>query len=366
MLRIHRITADINSQLYILLLICFVIWSNEPSSIIVTATRSPNYLLKAIGSARTHWPSQKRIIIIGTVDRENIVFSSSTLTHSPTIARYLHNRYLKPVRTGLSGGPIFQSTCKSPLRTSGYSSRITSQRQRLRLFPFDIIESVMEPIETAWEFYTARDEIRDEMLKRGALLFKKHSVRAVGFTVTAVGIAEVLVRSGVIGKERKEKINEKVRQSKFKLKKLSQKVVEEEAPIWVARALIKSVKAFRKLPEKAKFSISMSVGGVLAKSIINTSMAVTRLMIISFVTLESLSFMGVIGEPGKSLMEWADDHREDIAQWEKKIITYHQKIGLGIGVGGWNGISRVYQEMVGEEKVVFAGLASGMVMGLLV
>eukprot|EP00957_Ditylum_brightwellii_P033227 2517471-Ditylum_brightwellii.AAC.1 len=65
-------------------------------------------------------------------------------------------------------------------------------------------------------------------------------------------------------------------------------------------------------------------------------------------------------------MEWADDHREDIAQWEKKIITYHQKIGLGIGVGGWNGISRVYQEMVGEEKVVFAGLASGMVMGLLV
>eukprot|EP00957_Ditylum_brightwellii_P182887 13930388-Ditylum_brightwellii.AAC.1 len=109
----------------------------------------------------------------------------------------------------------------------------------------------MEPIETAWEFYTARDEIRDEMLKRGALLFKKHSVRAVGFTVTAVGIAEVLVRSGVIGKERKEKINEKVRQSKFKLKKLSQKVVEEEAPIWVARALIKSVEAFRKLPEKA-------------------------------------------------------------------------------------------------------------------
>lgn len=62
-----------------------------------------------------------------------------------------------------------------------------------------IIDDILEPIELMWEFYTARDEIQEQMLANAGKFLKKKSVQALGFAGVAVAGAEVLARVGFIG-----------------------------------------------------------------------------------------------------------------------------------------------------------------------
>ena len=232
-----------------------------------------------------------------------------------------------------------------------------------------IIDDILEPIELMWEFYTARDEIQEQMLANAGKFLKKKSVQALGFAGMAAAGAEVLARVGFIG-DRGEGIAEYVRESekiKERLRKLDD-TIDEQMPGVMARSFRSCFRRYRALPERAKFAIAFSTGATLQQTIINTAVSVIKLSVGSFVVLETMAFCGIIGEPGESIMEWIEDHDDELKErfdkkWGVKTKKFRQTCRKCLSL---EGMIELYEAAVDEEKVATFGMGLGMVAGSLV
>ena len=232
-----------------------------------------------------------------------------------------------------------------------------------------IIDDILEPIELMWEFYTARDEIQEQMLANAGKFLKKKSVQALGFAGVAVAGAEVLARVGFIG-DRGEGIAEYVRENekvKERLRKLDD-TIDEQMPGVMARSFRSCFRRYRALPERAKFAIAFSTGATLQQTIINTAVSAIKLSVGSFVVLETMAFCGIIGEPGESIMEWIEDHDDELKErfdkkWGVKTKKFRQTCRKCLSL---EGMIELYEAAVDEEKVATFGMGLGMVAGSLV
>lgn len=232
-----------------------------------------------------------------------------------------------------------------------------------------IIDDILEPIELMWEFYTARDEIQEQMMANAGKFLKKKSVQALGFAGVAVAGAEVLARVGFIG-DRGEGIAEYVRESekiKERLRKLDD-TIDEQIPGVMARSVRSCFRRYRALPERAKFAIAFSTGATLQQTIINTVVSAIKLSVGSFVVLETMAFCGIIGEPGESIMEWIEDHDDELKErfdkkWGVETKKFRQACRKYLSL---EGIVELYEAAVDEEKVATFGMGLGMVAGSLV
>jgi len=236
---------------------------------------------------------------------------------------------------------------------------------RLHLFVPGLIEDALEPLETLWEFYTAREDIMDEMLRRGADVLRRNSFRAAVFLATGTLIAEGLARVGLMG-NRGEGLAGYVRDHRSRIESTAKNArggVEERAPHWMARQGVRALKVYTHLPEKSKFAIAMSAGSVAGKSALSATVLTVRLTALAFVSLEVLAFTGIIGEPGESLLNWVDDHRDDISEWERRTQRFRRDVRRCLQ--SWDGIADLYSEAVGEEKVACLGFAGGVALGVI-
>mmetsp|Transcript_6856 Transcript_6856/g.14387 ORF Transcript_6856/g.14387 Transcript_6856/m.14387 type:complete len:353 (-) Transcript_6856:43-1101(-) len=232
-----------------------------------------------------------------------------------------------------------------------------------------IIDDILEPIEMLWEFYMARDEIQEQMLANAGKILRKNSVRALGFTGAAVATAETLARLGLIG-DRGEGVAEYLRENqrvRERLQKMDD-AFDEQMPGVVARTCRSCFRRYRGLPEKLKFTIAFSTGATIQQTLINAAVSAIKLSVGTFVVLETMAFTGIIGEPGESIVEWVDDHDQEIRErfgkrWGNKAKRFRQGCRKYLS---FDGIVELYEAAVDEEKVATFGLGLGMVAGSLV
>lgn len=105
---------------------------------------------------------------------------------------------------------------------------------------------------------------------------------------------------------------------KERLRKLDD-TIDEQMPGVMARSFRSCFRRYRALPERAKFAIAFSTGATLQQTIINTAVSAIKLSVGSFVVLETMAFCGIIGEPGESIMEWIEDHDDELKErFDKK------------------------------------------------
>ena len=85
-------------------------------------------------------------------------------------------------------------------------------------------------------------------------------------------------------------------------------------------------------------------------------------ILISFFVLETASFLGIIGEPGESLLDWVDDEVERAAPWTGRLARWHkaarQQCNLQV-------LENLYEACVDEEKIASFGFSVGTVCALL-
>uniref|UniRef100_A0A6U0KKB3 Uncharacterized protein n=1 Tax=Minutocellus polymorphus TaxID=265543 RepID=A0A6U0KKB3_9STRA len=279
----------------------------------------------------------------------------SALTPSLSRHRYRHRSSVRQQRTAPTAG-----------RIGGRSG--TTLRVGFGL-GLPIVDDILEPIELCWEFYTARDEIQEQMLTNAGKFLKKKSVQALGFAGAAVAGAEILARVGFIG-DRGEGIaqymkeNEKIKE---RLRKMDD-TIEEQMPGVMARSVRSCFRRYRALPERAKFAIAFSTGATLQQTIINAAVSAIKLSVGSFVVLETMAFCGIIGEPGESIVEYIDDHDDELKErfdqrWGVKAKKFRQTCRKYLSL---DGIVELYEAAVDEEKVATFGMGLGMVAGSLV
>lgn len=232
-----------------------------------------------------------------------------------------------------------------------------------------IIDDVLEPIEMLLDFNTARDEIQEQMLANAGKILRKNSVRAIGFTGVAVATAEALARLGFIG-DRGEGVAAYLKENQ-KLKDRLQKMddtFDEQFPGVVARTCRSCFQRYRALPEKLKFTIAFSTGATIQQTLINAAVSAIKLSVGTFVLLETMAFTGIIGEPGESIVEWVEDHDDEIRKrfgerMGKKAKRFRQGCRKYLS---FDGIVELYEAAVEEEKVATFGLGLGMLAGSLV
>jgi hypothetical protein len=215
----------------------------------------------------------------------------------------------------------------------------------------------LEPLENLWEFYTKRDEIMEEMISRSADFAKRRSVRFIAYFVGIYATLDVLARLGVFGK-RGTGIIATLRASEYVgdtlEEKFFQKIARDSFDIGVA-----VLTRFRRFGGKSKFAVAFSAGALFYQTAIQTTTAVVKITIGSFMLLETLSFIGVIGEPGESIVEWIEDKKAD-KEWNKctkarmrKVKSYFQSHF------SFEKLEEFYQVAVDEEKVACMGFAIG-------
>lgn len=302
-----------------------------------------------------------------------VVASSSPVFHCEVFRNALQSARFS-VRVGCQSALMptrHRQRCQSLASLSQRRRRNPSSSGRTALgvgfgLGLPIIDDILEPIELMWEFYTARDEIQEQMLANAGKFLKKKSVQALGFAGVAAAGAEVLARVGFIG-DRGEGIAEYVRESekiKERLRKLDD-TIDEQMPGVMARSFRSCFRRYRALPERAKFAIAFSTGATLQQTIINTAVSAIKLSVGSFVVLETMAFCGVIGEPGESIMEWIEDHDDELKErfdkkWGVKTKKFRQACRKCLSL---EGMIELYEAAVDEEKVATFGMGLGMVAG---
>eukprot|EP00547_Thalassionema_nitzschioides_P003632 CAMPEP_0194212862 /NCGR_PEP_ID=MMETSP0156-20130528/13003_1 /TAXON_ID=33649 /ORGANISM="Thalassionema nitzschioides, Strain L26-B" /LENGTH=85 /DNA_ID=CAMNT_0038940755 /DNA_START=722 /DNA_END=979 /DNA_ORIENTATION=+ len=82
---------------------------------------------------------------------------------------------------------------------------------------------------------------------------------------------------------------------------------------------------------------------------------------ISFFVIETMSFLGIIGEPGESILDWVEDEMEKHSGWTQSIASCHK--GLR-GKLSFEWLEDMYKATVDEEKIASFGFSVGTVFAL--
>lgn len=119
---------------------------------------------------------------------------------------------------------------------------------------------------------------------------------------------------------------------------------------------------FRHLGNKSKFAISVSAGALFGQVAIQTTVLAVKTVLISFFVMETASFLGIIGEPGESLLDWVDDQVESDAAWTLHLARWHKAARLHCNM---HFLENMYEACVDEEKIASFGFSVGTVCALL-
>jgi hypothetical protein len=203
-----------------------------------------------------------------------------------------------------------QKSTAATRRIRRASSSSTSVSLSLSFLPFF---DILEPLETLWEFYVKRDDIFFEIVDKGIAFTKRHSVRALGFTVLSLSVAELLARLGVLG-DRGEGLFQFFRESSAFMQDAAEEKVYRRTTMFLADAAESSFRKFRRFNSKSKFAISLSAGALFSQTLVNMATFTVKFSIMSFMMVETLSIVGVIGDPGETLGDWieaAKNHKRE-------------------------------------------------------
>ena len=239
------------------------------------------------------------------------------------------------------------------LRTVCYR-RILVKRNLLDFF------DPLEPVELLWEFYVNRYEILDELVTSFSKFTRRHSIQAGLYFVGALGAAEILARMGMLGKRKKSLVGA-LRESRRVNEGVEERFYQKTSS-WMLNHAIDVFSKFRGLGSKSKFAISVSAGGLFGRMAIQTTVLAVKTVLISFFVLETASFLGIIGEPGDSLLDWVDDECERNAPWVTRLARLHKDARSYMNL---EVLENLYEACVDEEKIASFGFSVGTVLALL-
>lgn len=239
---------------------------------------------------------------------------------------------------------------------------VPGARAGSRLVPRPLIPailSLLDPLESAWGFYVNREEIAGELMRQGAAFVKKNSVGGLGVLALAYAGSDLLARAGVVGTAGEGLINT-IRHSVS-----LHDAVEGE---FLARTASRTVEfagnmyaRYRRLGTTSKFAVAFSAGAFFSQTMINATVAFVKVGLTTFVMLEGLSFLGVIGEPGESIVDWVDSNKDKTAAWMKQTKRFRLNARKHINFAT---LEDFYEAAVEEEQVASLGFAIGSLLAL--
>jgi hypothetical protein len=138
--------------------------------------------------------------------------------------------------------------------------------------------------------------------------------------------------------------------------KIFQKVARDSAEIFLGL-----LHHFRHFSGKSKFAVALSSGALFYNVAIQLATATVKLSIGSFIVLEVLSFAGVIGEPGESIVDWFEDRRAKKTILNKNLRTIKTFVREHVS---WAKLEDFYEVAVDEEKVACMGFAIGSIFAM--
>lgn len=217
----------------------------------------------------------------------------------------------------------------------------------------------LEPLETVWEFYANRDEIFDELVQRGIEFTKRYSVRALGVIFVAFTTAELLARLGILG-DKGEGLIPFFQESQTAQNAAEEKVYQKTAG-FLADTAVGTFRRYRRWNSKSKFAVAVSVGALFSQTIANVTVFTVKFGLASFLVLETLAMVGVIGEPGESILDWVDNNRDHLSEWERNVKRFRKGFRQRISL---KGLEEFYEVAIDEEKVACTGFAIGSIMAM--
>mmetsp|Transcript_1986 Transcript_1986/g.4895 ORF Transcript_1986/g.4895 Transcript_1986/m.4895 type:complete len:500 (+) Transcript_1986:67-1566(+) len=248
---------------------------------------------------------------------------------------------------------------------------------------------VIEPLETVWEWYVKRDEIMDSLMDSGVAFLRRKSVQVVGVLVVSLCIAEGLTWAGVLHPSREMEEHESRRQGqdqrrqrkhfwhlfsgnddaaskpKSESKEWMEEAIEEKffkrTGSFLINTAMRGFGSVRHWNPKSKFALSMTVGSFSSRALLRVTTAAVRVGIVSFVTLETLSFLGIIGERGESILAWIDEY-DDTEEFKHLVRKTRHFCSKYLSP---DGMLNLYEYSVDEEKIATFGFALGSVIGIL-
>eukprot|EP00977_Amphora_coffeiformis_P026895 scaffold31414_cov183-Amphora_coffeaeformis.AAC.14 len=198
------------------------------------------------------------------------------------------------------------------------------------------------------------------MVSRLSQFTRRHSVRASLYFVGALGAAEILARVGVLGEKKKSLVH--VLRNSQRVNEGVEERFYQKTSSWMLNHAIDFFSKFRHLGNKSKFAISVSAGGIFGQIAIQTTILAVKTVLISFFVLETASFLGIIGEPGESLLDFVEDEYEKHAAWTTRLVHWHK---TARGCMNLDVLEELYEACVDEEKIASFGFSVGTVFALL-
>eukprot|EP00545_Synedropsis_sp_CCMP1620_P007948 CAMPEP_0119032958 /NCGR_PEP_ID=MMETSP1176-20130426/42315_1 /TAXON_ID=265551 /ORGANISM="Synedropsis recta cf, Strain CCMP1620" /LENGTH=214 /DNA_ID=CAMNT_0006989377 /DNA_START=215 /DNA_END=859 /DNA_ORIENTATION=+ len=212
----------------------------------------------------------------------------------------------------------------------------------------------------AWEFYCKRYEILDELVVKLVQVTKRHSIRALTVVGSAVLVAELAARVGILGDfgtglshyfKNSERFNDG-----------TQERIYQKASTFMIDGGMGALRQLRRFGGKSKFAISVSAGAIFGQTVIQATTFAVRATLVSFFFIETLSFLGVIGDVGESILDWVDDERDRHAGWTMKMARFHKSARRKMS---FEWLEELYEAAVDEEKIASFGFSAGTVFALL-
>lgn len=234
------------------------------------------------------------------------------------------------------------------------SGAVTSSTRRYLLDFFN----PLEPLELAWELYCKRYDLLDELVVKVVAVAKRHTIKALVVVGGALTVGEVLARVGILGIQGlKAYLWESERFKGGTEKRLFQKT-----SAWMVDSGLDALQHFHGLGSKSKFAISISAGALFGRAMIASTVVCVKTILVSFFVLETLSFLGVIGDAGESILDWVEDEYERHASWTMYLASWHKKARRKMSLA-W--LEELYEAAVDEEKIASFGFSVGTVFTLL-
>ena len=283
-----------------------------------------------------------------------------------TVQRILVKRQFLPqdgtsaAAAALSSRPTTAACVNSFLRRHQQHRSLPRSYQRIlvKRHLLDFFDP-LEPIETVWELYVNRYEILDEMVSRLSQFTRRRSLRAGLYFVGALGAAEILARVGVLGKKKKSLVH--VLRDSRRVNEGVEERLYQKTSSWMLNHAIDVFSKFHHFSNKSKFAIAVSAGGLFGQVAIQATVLAVKTVLISFFVLETASFLGIIGDPGESLLDFFEDEYERHAAWTTRVAHWHkgarQCMNLEV-------LEELYEACVDEEKIASFGFSVGTIFAL--
>ena len=222
----------------------------------------------------------------------------------------------------------------------------------------------LEPFELLWELYCNRYEIMEELLAKIAIASKNNLIRAAVIIVPAYIVGDILARCGVIGTKGQGLLGyvaKKTRSSKRLTEGTKERAYQKTGAFLVDKSIDTFSHAFHMVGRRGKFAISVSAGVLFGQTIIRATAMMVRVTLISFFVIETMSFLGIIGECGESILQWVEDECNRHAKWTETLAKRHKELRKRMSLE-W--LLDLYENIVDEEKIASFGFSVGTVVAL--